>query len=87
MEWVVVIWVVLATIVGLNGLAAGVAAMLHAWRSPLKRGGRTFWASAVAGFLPASSLVAVAILGSTENTTEGPMVLVSIFGMCFAVAT
>ena len=85
--WLVGIWLVLVTIVGLNGIAGGVAAFLHASRSKRSRGGRTFLASAVAGFLPASSIVAIVIVGATEDTTETPMVLVAIFGMCFAVAT
>jgi hypothetical protein len=85
--WLLGIWLALATIVGLNGVAGGVAAFLHTSRSKLSRGGRTFFASAIAGFLPASSIAAIAVLGSAEGATEDPRALLFIFGMGFAVAT
>ena len=83
----VLAWVGLASIVGLNGFAAGVAAVLYAWRSGLRRGGRTFLASVLAGFLSASSFIGLGLLGSPELATEEPWILVGVFGGLFAVAT
>lgn len=87
MQWVLFAVIVLAAVVSFNLCAAGVAAVLHAWRSKMRRGGRTVLASAVAGFLPASSIMAIGILGSPENITQDAAVYAAIFGICFAVAT
>jgi hypothetical protein len=85
--WLVGIWLLFVAVVALNGVAGTAAAMQHALRSKQSRGGRTFLASAIAGFLAASSIVAIAILGTAEGEPQAPMVLVAVFGMCFAVAT
>ena len=36
------IWAIAVSVVGLNLCAAGVAAIFHAWRSKMRRGGRVF---------------------------------------------
>ena len=51
---VILAWLAIVSVVGLNGFAAGLAAMLFLWRSRMRRGARIVTASTVAGLLPAS---------------------------------
>lgn len=84
--WVIA-WLALVSIIGLNGFAAGVVAILHAWRSGLRRGGRMLAASAFAGLLSGSSFVGIVFLGTLDDgTTESIWLLAAVFGFFFAVA-
>jgi len=74
---VVVGWVSLTGIVGLNGFAAGIVAVLHAWRSPMRPGNRTFLASAASGSLPASYMIVVPAASGEAASEFGIMLLVS----------
>jgi hypothetical protein len=85
--WWIMVWLGLVALIGLNGFAAGVAAILHAWRVKLPRESRSFLASACAAFLAASSFVGLAMIGASEtDASNGTTLLVFIFGVCFVVA-
>ena len=82
-------WVVallgLMLVLALNGLAAGVAAIFHAWRVRLPRESRVFFASVAAAVLPAGVIVLLAIVGASQpgtRATLGPMEFLLIFGAC-----
>lgn len=88
MDWIVGIWVIVIAVVGVNLCAAGVTAILHAWRSNIRRGGRIVAAAAVAGFLPASSFLAVGLIQSlSAASAEEPFVMTFAFAVVMAVAT
>jgi hypothetical protein len=57
-------WIGIVILVGLNGFAAGAAAILHLWRSRLARGTRSMLAAALAGALPASFLIVIPMADS-----------------------
>ena len=72
---VILIWVGFVSLIGINGFAAGVVAILHAWRSKMRRGGRILLASFAAGALPAS-LIFVAMLTEAEvGVAEEPIAM------------
>ena len=87
-EGLVVAWLALVTVVGVNAAAAGGIAFLHGRRKSLRRGMRALLASTFAGFLPASTIVAFGIVGASEDgTSEAPAMVVAIFVICQGVAT
>src|SRR5687767_11061765 len=87
MEWIIGIWMIVISVVGVNLCAAGIAAILHAWRSKFRRGGRVVAAAAVAGFLPSSSLLAVGLAESAwSGPSEEPFVMAIAFGVVMAIA-
>ena len=86
MEWVVGIWAIVVGIAILNLCAAGVAAVMHAWRSKMRRGGRIVTAAAVTGFLPASTLLAAGIAETAwSSTAEEPLVMGLAFAMLLTI--
>jgi hypothetical protein len=82
---VLAIWVSLVSIVILNGCAAGVVAMLHAWRSSMRRGSRVTVALAVTAFLPASMFIP-AIIKDSLTDAEEPVIMALAVGAIFVVA-
>ena len=86
MDWLYAAWLVLAAVITFNLSAAGAAALLYGWRSRLRRGSRTFLASAVTGFLPASSFMAIGLYDSGDRLNQDAAVYASIFVMSFAIA-
>jgi hypothetical protein len=83
MDWFIGIWVIIISVVGINLCAAGTAAILHAWRSKIRRGGRIMAAAAVAGFLPSSSFLAYGLAQSIWSASvEEPFV---VMALAFAV--
>ena len=70
-EWIVVGWVIVVTVVGLNDFAAGVAAMLHAWRSELRPGSRTLLAGTMAAILPTSFFIVVPLAEDWRSWESG----------------
>lgn len=88
MEWVIGIWAILVSVIGFNLSAAGMVAILHAWGSKMRRGGRIMMAALVAGLLPASALIAVGLADTVwSSSPEEPFVMALAFGMVLAVAT
>ncbi len=85
-ETLFIVWLGIATVLGLNGMAAGAAAVLHVWRRRGSRGGRIILASLAAGLLPSSMVLAASVL-ENEVTTEGPLVVALGFSMMLAIAT
>jgi hypothetical protein len=79
------IWVTLVSIVILNGCAAGVAAMIHARRSPMRRGGRLMLAVGVTALLPTSMFIP-AFIGDSLANTEEPYVMAFAVAAIFVVA-
>lgn len=63
---VILIWLGFVSLIGLNGFAAGVVAILHAWRRKMRRGGRILLASAAAGSLPTSVIFVIMMTESEE---------------------
>ena len=78
------IWVIVVFIVMLNGCAAGVVGMLHAWRSKMGRGMRTLTAVVLTALLPSSMFIPSGFMDATMGT-EGPLILGLAFGMVFAL--
>jgi hypothetical protein len=83
-EWVIGIWAFVVAIVGLNLCAAGMAAILHAWRSQMRRGGRAVLASALSAILPSSFLVVVPL---TEGWGEWESGWILAIAMALALGT
>ena len=77
------VWMLIVTLVGLNGFAAGVAAVLHIWRRGMRRRTRVLLASVAGGLLPVSPLLAFAFGG---EVTGEPRVLVIVAGVFSAAA-
>ena len=80
----VLIWVGVVCAVGVNGFAAGIAAMLYIWRKQLRRGARTALAAFAAGTMPAT-LIAVIGLSEEGFSGEGPLIVSLAFGGIMAV--
>jgi hypothetical protein len=84
-ESVVIIgWLVLTGLIGLNGFAAGVVAILEAWRSRMRQGSRIFIACATAALLPASYLVVIPATTGAGSEEFGVMLLAA--AVVFAVS-
>ena len=86
MAWAIGIWGILISIVGVNLSAAGVVAILHAWRSKMRRGGRIFTAAAMTGLLPASLMIPTMLPGVSAGA-EAPVGLVVAFFMVLGMVT
>jgi hypothetical protein len=82
-EWIILGWVMLVTVLMLNGTSAGVAALLHCWPGRFGRGGRILLAALAAGALPASFLIVVP-LASAEALGQ-PSSLMLGMALVFAV--
>jgi hypothetical protein len=82
---VVLGWVAVTGFIGLNGFAAGVVAVLQAWRSGMRRGSRIFVASATSALLPASYMIVIPAMTGTSGEEFGIMILSS--AVIFAFAT
>ena len=87
MEWAVLIWILVSAAAGLNLSAAGVAAILHAWRVNMRRGGRMFAAAVIAALVPTSGFVAIALSESATATSEDPFIVAIVFLAIQAVCT
>lgn len=57
---IIMIWFGIASILGFNGLGAGMAAMLHLWRGQMRSSARIVTAAALSGSLPASVFIPMA---------------------------
>ena len=82
-ETVVAVWSLAVAFVGLNGFAAGIVAVLHAWRSRMRQGGRVGMACLAAGSLPASIF---AVVGFAESFASDPGTWALVVAGVFAVA-
>lgn len=60
------LWTVVVLIIGLNGFAAGMVAVLHIWRGKQSRRSRALTAAALAGLFP--GLIAVAPMAVDMTT-------------------
>jgi hypothetical protein len=86
MEFFEIAWLILVFVIGLNGFAAGVAAILHAWRHGQKRATRTLIAAISAGLFPFSWLVPT-FFSELGSGSEAPLYLALGGGVLFAIAT
>lgn len=80
------IWTILVSIVGLNGFAAGMAAVLHVWRPQQRRRDRALKAAAITGFLPAS-LLAPAMIGGFSAGSEALTGLIIGFAAIYLISS
>jgi hypothetical protein len=83
-EWTPLAWLAIVTVVGLNGFAAGVVALLHIWRHGMRRRTRILLAGAAAGLLLASPLLTFAF--GEVNVSGEPLVLVVLVVLMSAFA-
>src|SRR3989337_2152249 len=79
-ETAVLIWLGAVSVIGVNGFAAGIAAMLYIWRRRLGKSGRALLAAFAAGLLPA---VMVGGIGLSEEgfSGDGPLMVALVFGV------
>ena len=70
-------------IIGFNLCAAGVAAILHAWRSKMRRPVRVVAAAAATGALPASTLIVAGLVqvGWPTTSAEEPFIAALAFAL------
>jgi hypothetical protein len=89
MEPFIAIWTILVSIIGLNGFAGGVAAVLHTRRDKKRRRTRILTAAAMAGLLPACVMI-LPMLEAVSIGAEAPIALVigvgGVFLMTMAVS-
>ena len=87
MEWVIGVWAIAMVIIGFNLCAAGVAAILHAWRSKMRRPVRVVAAAAATGALPASTLIVGGLVeaGWPTSSAEEPFIAALAFAMVTGV--
>ena len=76
-ETAILIWIGALFVIGVNGFAAGIAALFYIWRRRIRRGGR---------ILPAAL---IAVIGVTEEgfSGEGPFIVALAFGLLLAVGS
>lgn len=74
-EAVILGWVGVTGLIGLNGFAAGIVAVLHEWRSSLRRASRIVVASTTSGLLPASYFMVIPAATAAERGEFGVMAL------------
>ena len=86
-ETVILTWFAIASIIGLNGFAAGLAAILHLWRRTMRRGARATMSAAVSGLLPASIFIPMAFTDREFVGGEGQIIAAVGFATFWAVAT
>ena len=85
-ETAILIWIGALFVIGVNGFAAGIAALLYIWRRRIRRGGRILLAALTAGILPAT-LIAVIGLSEEGFSGEGPFIVALAFGLLLAVGS
>ena len=85
-EAVILSWFAIVSIIGLNGFAAGLAAILYLWRRSLRRGSRATIAAAVSGFLPATIFIPMALTDREFVAGDGIMIAAVGFTTFWAVA-
>ena len=85
--WIAFVWVLLVLLVGLNGFAAGVVAVLHIWSSATPRRTRIVSAGAATALLTASPLLALALGGEVTGEPLVLVVLVGLFSVLAAAAS
>ena len=88
MEAFTAIWTILIAIIGLNGFAAGVAAVLHSRRAKQRRRARIVTAAAVTGLLPACVMIPP-VLAQMSIGAEAPIALLgtgAVFLVTMAVS-
>jgi hypothetical protein len=83
MEWLIAVWAIAMVVIAFNLCAAGVAAILHAWRSKIRRPARVAAAAATTGVLPASTLIVVGLVevGWPTSSVEDPFVAALAFAL------
>ena len=86
-DTVIVLWAGLVFALILNGCAAGVVAMLHAWRSSMGRGGKAVAAGFATGVGTGAMFMTFAIDDLTTSDTEGPLVVGLALAVFVAIAT
>ena len=62
------LWAILVSIIGLNGFAAGVVAVLHLWRPEQSRGGKVLFAVVFSGLLPTSLMIPSFLFAASVGT-------------------
>jgi hypothetical protein len=82
-EIVIFAWLGIVGVIGLNGFAAGVAAVLHLWQSRMRRAPRIVLAAGVTGLLPASLILVMGLTDRTFLMGEGPFVMLVVFAILF----
>ena len=89
MEWIIGLWTIAVVIIGFNLCAAGVAAILHAWRSKMRRPVRVVAAAAATGVLPASTLIVAGLVevGWPTPSPEEPFVAALAFALVMGLTT
>ena len=85
--WIAFVWVLLVLLVGLNGFAAGVVAVLHIWSSATPRRTPIVSAGAATALLTASPLLALAFGGEVTGEPLVLVVLVGLFSVLAAAAS
>ncbi len=68
-------WTLFVCLVGLNLCAAGVAAILHAWRKKMRRGARVMTATGVTAMLPGAIMIP-AMLTEMAIGAEAPLAII-----------
>jgi hypothetical protein len=86
MGWIIALLILLLA-VAVNGIAAGVVAVLHAWRVRLPRESRIFIASATAALVPTAITILLALVGSSDTDLMGLPELAIFAGACLAAIT
>lgn len=76
----ILIWLGAVSVIGVNGFAAGIAAMLYIWRRRIGKSGRALLAALAAGLVPA---VMVGGIGLIEEgfSGDGPFMVALAFGV------
>lgn len=82
-EVVLFAWLGVVGVTGLNGFAAGMAAVLHLWQRRMRNGLRVVLAAGMAGLLPASLILAMGLTDRTFIMGEGPLIMLLAFAMLF----
>ena len=88
MDWVIGVWLTVMSVVVVNLCAAGVIAILHGWRSKTRRGRRILTASAVAGLIPASTMLTIGLAedGWPSLASEEALIVALAFAVILATA-
>lgn len=81
----IVVWFLLATLIGWNLIAAGVSAMLHVWKPAMSRGSRILLSALVAGALPGTMMLVVPFADPALDEVW-PFLLGFVFATLFGAA-
>lgn len=76
----VAVWILLVALVGLNGFAAGVAAVLHLWRGAVRQRVRIIQAATATGLLPVA-MVALPMFVQLGGSGGVPELVGTVIGM------